>query len=96
MNKTSHHAVSAVELEACPPLHYICLEPSCSHLTNVYFANKLELILAPHNCESNLRRKRNFNVPLAKTKRLKNIFICSNCNYNFSYICVHFYYLLYF
>ena len=27
-----------------------------------------------NNCESNLRRKRNFNVPLAKTKRLKNTF----------------------
>ena len=24
-----------------------------------------------NSCESNLRRKRNFNVPLAKTKRLK-------------------------
>ena len=26
------------------------------------------------------RRKRNFNVPPAKTKRLKNTFIYSNCN----------------
>ena len=51
--------------------------------------HKLYELLPPrNNCESNLRRKRNFNVPLAKTKRLKNTFICSNCNKIFSYICV--------
>ena len=38
--------------------------------------HKLHELLPPrNNCESNLRRKRNFNVPLAKTKRLKNTFI---------------------
>ena len=43
--------------------------------------HKLHELLPPrNNCESNLRRKRNFNVPLAKTKRLKNTFIYSNCN----------------
>ena len=43
--------------------------------------HKLHELLPPrNNCESNLRRKRNFNVPLAKTKRLKNTFIRSNCN----------------
>ena len=43
--------------------------------------NKLHELLPPrNNFESNLRRKRNFNVPLAKTKRLKNTFIYSNCN----------------
>ena len=37
--------------------------------------HKLHELLPPrNNCESNLRRKRNFNVPLAKTKRLKNTF----------------------
>ena len=35
--------------------------------------HKLHELLPPrNNCESNLRRKRNFNVPLAKTKRLKS------------------------
>ena len=49
--------------------------------------HKLHELLPPrNNCESNLRRKRNFNVPLAKTKRLKNTFIYSNCNYFFSYV----------
>ena len=38
-----------------------------------------EFLLPRNNCESNLRRKRNFNVPLAKTKRLKKTFIYSNC-----------------
>ena len=34
--------------------------------------HKLHELFPPrNNCESNLRRKRNFNVPLAKTKRLK-------------------------
>ena len=43
--------------------------------------HKLHELLPPrNNCESNLRRKRNFNVPLAKTKRLKNTFIYTNCN----------------
>ena len=43
--------------------------------------HKLHELLPPRNsCEPNLRRKRNFNVPLAKTKRLKNTFIYSNCN----------------
>ena len=43
--------------------------------------HKLNELLPPrNNCESNLRRKRNFNVPLAKTKRLKKTFIYSNCN----------------
>ena len=43
--------------------------------------HKLHELLPPrNNCESNLRRKRNFNVPLAKTERLKNTFIYSNCN----------------
>ena len=38
--------------------------------------HKLHELLPPrNNCESNLRRKKNFNVPLAKTKRLKNAFI---------------------
>ncbi|CAH3026035.1 unnamed protein product, partial [Porites evermanni] len=41
--------------------------------------HKLHELLPPrNNCESNLRRKRNFNVPLAETKRLKNTFIYSN------------------
>ena len=39
-----------------------------------------ELLLPRNNCESNLRRKRNFNIPLAKTKRLKNTFIYRNSN----------------
>ena len=56
--------------------------------------HKLHELLPPrNNCESNLRRKRNFNVPLAKTKRLKNTFIYSNCNQIFSYICAHFSYI---
>ena len=43
--------------------------------------HKLHEFLSPRNiCESNLRRKRNFNVPLAKTKRLMNTFIHSNCD----------------
>ena len=43
--------------------------------------NKLHELLPPrNNCESNLRRKRNFNVLLAKRKRLKNTFIYSNWN----------------
>ena len=43
--------------------------------------HKLHELLPPRNsCEPNLRRKRNFNVPLAKTKRLKNTFIYSNYN----------------
>ena len=38
--------------------------------------HKLSELLPPRsNCESNLRQKRNFNVPLAKTKRVKNTFI---------------------
>ena len=42
--------------------------------------HKLHELLPPRNsCEPDLRRKRNFNVPLAKTKRLKNTFIYSNC-----------------
>ena len=43
--------------------------------------HKLHELFPPRsNCESNLGRKRNFNVPLAKPKRLKNTFIYSNCN----------------
>ena len=44
--------------------------------------HKLYELLPPcNNCESNLRQKKKFNVPaLAKTKRLKNTFIYSNCN----------------
>ena len=43
--------------------------------------HKLHELSPPrNNCESNLTRKRNFNVPLAKTKRLKNTFIYTNCN----------------
>ena len=43
--------------------------------------HKLHQLLPPrNNCEFNLRRKKNFHVPLAKTKRLKNTFIYSNCN----------------
>ena len=43
--------------------------------------HKLHELLPPrNNCEFNLRRKKNFHVPLAKTKRLKNTFIYSNCN----------------
>ena len=34
-----------------------------------------------NNCESNLRQKRNFYVPLAKTKRLENTFIYRNRNF---------------
>ena len=38
--------------------------------------HKLPELLKPRsNCESHLRRKRNFNVPLAKRKRLKNTFM---------------------
>ena len=43
--------------------------------------HKLHELLPPrNNSESNLRRKRNFNIPLAKTKGLKNTFIYHNCN----------------
>ena len=43
--------------------------------------HKLYKLLPPqNNCELNLRRKRKFNVPLAKTKRLMNTFIYSNCS----------------
>ena len=43
--------------------------------------HKVHELLPPRNsCESNLRRKKNVNIPLAKTKRLKNTFIYSNCN----------------
>ena len=43
--------------------------------------HKLHELLPPRNiCKSNLRRKRNFNVPLAKTKRLMNTFMYSNCD----------------
>ena len=43
--------------------------------------HKLHELLPPcNNCEFKLRRKKNFHVPLAKTKRLKNTFIYSNCN----------------
>ena len=43
--------------------------------------HKLHELLPPRNiCEFNLRRKRNFDVPLAKTKRLMNTFIYSNCD----------------
>ena len=43
--------------------------------------HKLHELLPPHtNCESHLRQKRNCNVPLAKTKRLKNTFVYGNCN----------------
>ena len=43
--------------------------------------HKLYELLPPrNNCESNLRQKRDLNVSLAKTKRLKNTFIYSNCN----------------
>ena len=43
--------------------------------------HKLHELLPPHNnYEVKLRRKRKFNVPLAKTKRLMNTFIHSNCN----------------
>ena len=49
--------------------------------------HKLHGLLPPRNsCEFSLRRKRNFNVPPAKTKRLMNTFIYSNCNEIFSYI----------
>ena len=40
-----------------------------------------ELLLPRNNCESNLRQKKDFNVPLAETKKLKNTFIYSNCNF---------------
>ena len=40
----------------------------------------VELLPPRNNCEFNLRRKKNFHVPLVKTKRLKNTFIYSNCN----------------
>ena len=43
--------------------------------------HKLYELLPPrNNCESNLRQKRDLNVSRAKTKRLKNTFIYSNCN----------------
>ena len=43
--------------------------------------HKLHGLLPPRNiCEFNLRQKRNFNVPPAKTKRLMNTFIYSNYN----------------
>ena len=43
--------------------------------------HKLYKLLPPqNNCELNLRRKRKFNVPLAKTKKLMNTFIYSNCS----------------
>ena len=49
--------------------------------------HKLHELLPPRNiCEFNLRRKRNFDVPLAKTKRLMNTFIYSNCDWLYSYV----------
>ena len=43
--------------------------------------HKLYKLLPPqNNCELNLRRKRKFNVPLAKTKRLMNTFIYNDCS----------------
>ena len=43
--------------------------------------HRLYKLLPPRNkCHFNLRHKRNFNIPMAKTKRLMNTFIYSNCN----------------
>ena len=39
-----------------------------------------KLLPSRNKCHFNLRHKRNFNIPMAKTKRLMNTFIYSNCN----------------
>ena len=57
--------------------------------------HKLHELLPPrNNCESNLRRKRNFNVPLAKTKRLRtHLYMATvHFSYIFSHIFIRFYY----
>ena len=39
-----------------------------------------KLLPSRNKCHFNLRHKRNFNIPMAKTKRLMNTFLYSNCN----------------
>ena len=39
-----------------------------------------KLLPSRNKCHFNMRHKRNFNIPMAKTKRLMNTFIYSNCN----------------
>ena len=60
--------------------------------------HKLHELLPPrNNCESNLRRKRNFNVPLAKTKRLRtHFYIATVINFLATYVYIFVVFFSYF
>ena len=64
-------------------LHWCCLMHS-SKLFESISSNEnhrlYKLLPSRNKCHFNLRHKRNFNIPMAKTKRLMNTFIYSNCN----------------
>ena len=80
LHPPSHDALNQANLEMLSQ----CRQSITTKLFDSITCNsdhKLYKLLPPqNNCELNLRRKRKFNVPLAKTKRLMNTFIYSNCS----------------
>ena len=61
--------------------------------------HKLHELLPPrNNCESNLRRKRNFNVPLAKTKRelRTHLYIATVIRFLATYVYIFYIFFSYF